>query len=69
MIFSKLQKTKTMKEYKFIKQKPTAIKRDHDFEELLNSYAKMNWEVINVFVHRGVIKAVLEREKAEDEQA
>ncbi|MGB0836831.1 MAG: DUF4177 domain-containing protein [Flavobacteriaceae bacterium] len=55
-----------MKEYKFIKQKPTAIKRDHDFEELLNSYAKTGWQVLEVFVHRGNIKAVLEREKQEE---
>ena len=52
-----------MKEYKFIKQKPTPIKKDQDFEDLLNSYAKMDWEVVNVFVHRGIIKAVLERDK------
>ncbi len=55
-----------MKEYRFIKQKPTTIKKDQDFEDLLNSYAKMNWEVINVFVHRGIIKAVLERDKIEE---
>lgn len=54
-----------MKEYKFIKQKGTPIKKDEDFEELLNSYAKMGWSVINTFVHRGVVKAILEREKKE----
>lgn len=54
-----------MKEYKLIRQKATPIKKDEDFEALLNSYAKTNWEVINVFNHRGVIKAVLEREKKE----
>lgn len=52
-----------MFEYKFIKQKPTPIKKDVDFEELLNSYAKTGWKVINVFVHRGILKAVLERKK------
>ena len=52
-----------MKEYKFIKQKSTPIKKDSDFEDLLNSYAKTGWCVINTFVHRGVVKAVLEREK------
>jgi len=54
-----------MKEYKFIHQKLTPIKRDADFESLLNSYAKMGWKVVNVFVHRGVVKAVLERKKKE----
>tara|TARA_B100000809_G_scaffold237763_1_gene257842 strand:+ start:8649 stop:8816 length:168 start_codon:yes stop_codon:yes gene_type:complete len=54
-----------MKEYKFIKQKSTPIKKDADFEELLNSYAKTGWKVINSFVHRGVVKAILEREKEE----
>jgi hypothetical protein len=54
-----------MKEYKFIKQKETIIKKDEDFEELLNSYAKTGWIVVNTFVHRGVIKAVLERDKKE----
>ncbi len=54
-----------MKEYKFIKQKGTPIKKDEDFEELLNSYAKTGWIVLNTFVHRGVVKAVLERDKKE----
>ncbi|MEN8193614.1 MAG: DUF4177 domain-containing protein [Bacteroidota bacterium] len=52
-----------MKEYKFIHQKLTPIKRDADFEELLNSYAKTGWRVVNAFVHRGIVKAILEREK------
>ena len=52
-----------MKEYKLIRQKGTPIKKDQDFEDLLNSYAKTGWATINVFNHRGVIKAVLEREK------
>lgn len=54
-----------MKEYKFIKQKGTPIKKDEDFEELLNSYAKTGWIVVNTFVHRGVVKAILERDKKE----
>ncbi len=55
-----------MKEYKFIRQQATPIKKDKDFEDLLNSYAKTGWKVLNVFVHRAVLKAVLEREKKED---
>lgn len=54
-----------MKEYKFISQKRTPIKKDEDFEALLNSYAKTGWQVLNTFVHRGVVKAVLERDKKE----
>lgn len=54
-----------MKEYKFIRQKGTPIKKDEDFEELLNSYAKTGWRVVNTFVHFGVIKAILERDKKE----
>ena len=54
-----------MKEYKFIHQKLTPIKKDNDFEELLNSYAKTGWRVINIVIHRGVLKALLEREKTE----
>jgi len=54
-----------MKEYKFIKQKSTPIKKDVDFEELLNSYGKTGWRVVNSFVHRGVVKAILERNKDE----
>ncbi|MFK5878984.1 MAG: hypothetical protein QM478_05750 [Flavobacteriaceae bacterium] len=52
-----------MIEYKLIRQKATPIKKDGDFEALLNSYAKTGWAVINVFNHRGVIKAVLSRDK------
>lgn len=55
-----------MKEYKFIHQKMTPIKRDKDFEELLNSYAKTGWKVKNAFVHRGVVKAILERKVKTD---
>ena len=54
-----------MKEYKLIRQKATTIKKDEDFEALLNSYAKTGWEIINVFNHRGIIKAILERNKKE----
>jgi len=54
-----------MKEYKFIHQKLIPFKRDSDFEELLNSYAKTGWRIINAFVHRGVVKAILERDKKE----
>jgi hypothetical protein len=52
-----------MKEYKIIKQTGTAMKSQQDFEDLINSYAIMRWKVINVFPHRGLIKAVLVREK------
>ena len=52
-----------MKEYKFIHQKLITFKRDEDFEELLNSYAKTGWKVVNAFVHRGIVKAILERDK------
>lgn len=54
-----------MKEYKLIRQKATPIKKDEDFEALLNSYAKTGWSVVNVFNHRGIIKAVIERKKKE----
>ncbi len=54
-----------MKEYKFIHQKLTPIKRDPDFEDLLNSYAKTGWRVVNVVVHRGIVKAIIERDKKE----
>lgn len=54
-----------MKEYKIIKQTGTAMKSQQDFEDLINSYAIMHWKVINVFPHRGLIKAVLVREKKE----
>lgn len=57
-----------MKEYKFIHQKLTFFKRDSDFEELLNSYALTGWKVVNVFVHRGVVKAIIERDKKESVQ-
>ena len=55
-----------MKEYKFIHQKLTPIKRDADFEDLINSYAKMGWRLVNAFVHRGIVKAFLERDKNEE---
>jgi len=51
-----------MKEYKIIKQPGTAKRKDQDFEDLLNSYGKMKWRVINVFKHRGFLKAVIERD-------
>ncbi|PID68022.1 MAG: hypothetical protein CR968_03695 [Flavobacteriia bacterium] len=54
-----------MKEYKFIHQKLTPFKKDADFEALLNSYAKTGWHVVNIVVHRGLLKALLEREKKE----
>ena len=50
-----------MKEYKFIHQKLTPIRKDQDYEDLLNSYAKMGWVVKSTFVHRGTIKSILER--------
>jgi len=52
-----------MKEYKLIKQVGTAIKSQQDFEDLINSYALMRWEVVNCFVHRGIIKALIVREQ------
>ncbi len=55
-----------MKEYKIIKQTGTAIKSQQDFEDLINSYAKMRWKVVNCFTHRGIIKALIERKKEED---
>jgi len=56
-----------MKEYKIIKQTGTAVKSQQNFEDLINSYAKMNWTVINMFTHRGILKALIERDKKEDE--
>ena len=55
-----------MKEYKLIKQPGTAKRTDQDFEDLLNSYAKMGWKVINVFRGKGFLKAVIERELKEE---
>ena len=60
--------TLPMKEYKIIKQTGTAVKSQQNFEDLVNSYAKMNWTVVNMFTHRGILKALIEREKKEDEQ-
>lgn len=54
-----------MKEYKIIKQAGTTIRKDQDFEDLLNSYAKLGWRVIEIFKHRSFLKALLEREKKE----
>ena len=51
-----------MKEYKVIKQPGTTARKDKDFEDLLNSYGKMKWRVVNVFKHRGFLKAVIERD-------
>lgn len=56
-----------MKEYKIIKQTGTAIKSQQNFEDLINSYAKMDWKVINMFTHRGILKALIEREKKTEE--
>lgn len=56
-----------MKEYKIIKQTGTAVKSQQNFEDLINSYAKMNWTVINMFTHRGILKALIEREKKEED--
>ena len=52
-----------MKEYKIIKQPGTTIRKDQDFEDLLNSYAKLNWRVLEIFIHRGFLKALIERDK------
>ncbi len=54
-----------MKEYKIIKQAGTTVRRDQDFEDLLNSYAKSGWQVKEIFKHRGFLKALLERDKKE----
>jgi len=55
-----------MKEYKIIKQTGTAVKSQQNFEDLINSYAKMDWRLINMCAHRGILKAVIERDKKED---
>ncbi len=55
-----------MKEYKIIKQAGTTVRKDKDFEDLLNSYAKSGWRVAEIFKHRGFLKALLEREKKEE---
>jgi len=55
-----------MKEYKIIRQPGTAKRKDQDFEDLLNSYAKMGWKVINILKHRGFLKAVIERDLKEE---
>lgn len=62
-----IEKNIDMKEYKIIKQTGTAVKSQQNFEDLINSYAKMNWTVINMFTHRGILKALIERDKKEDE--
>ncbi len=54
-----------MKEYKLIKQPGSTVRKDQDFEDLLNSYANSGWRVVNVLLHRGFLKAVLERDKSE----
>ena len=56
-----------MKEYKIIKQTGTAVKSQQNFEDLINSYAKMEWRVVNMFTHRGILKALIEREKKDEE--
>ena len=38
-----------MEEYKIIKQTGTAVKSQQNFEDLINSYAKMKWKVVNMF--------------------
>ncbi|MEE9349400.1 MAG: DUF4177 domain-containing protein [Flavobacteriaceae bacterium] len=53
-----------MKEYKIIKQPGTTVRKDNEFEDLLNSYAKMGWRVVNIFKHRGFLKALIERNLA-----
>ena len=55
-----------MKEYKIIKQPGTTSRKDKDFEDLLNSYGKMKWRVVNIFKHRGFLKAVIERNLKEE---
>jgi len=51
-----------MKEYKIIKQAGTAVRKDDEFENLLNSYAKSGWRAIQIFKQRGYLKALLERD-------
>ena len=55
------------KEYKIIKQTGTAVKSQQNFEDLINRYAKMEWRVVNMFTHRGILKALIERDKKEEE--
>ena len=55
-----------MKEYKIIKQTGTAVKSQQDFEDLINSYAKMGWSLVNLVTHRGILKAAIEREKRDE---
>jgi len=50
-----------MKEYKIIRQAGTTVRKDNEFEDLLNSYAKKGWKVIQIFKQRGFLKAVIER--------
>ena len=52
-----------MKKYKLIKQPGTTVRKDQDFEDLLNSYAESGWKVINIFKHRGFLKALIEKDK------
>jgi hypothetical protein len=54
-----------MEEYKIIKQTGTAVKSQQSFEDLINSYAKMKWKVVNMCTHRGILKALIVREKEE----
>ena len=56
-----------MKEYKIVKQTGTAVKSQQNFEDLINSYAKMDWRLVNMFTHRGILKAVIERDKKPEE--
>ena len=51
-----------MKEYKIIKK--GVWKKDNDFEDTMNQFAREGWRVISVVHSNGVIsKAVLERDK------
>ena len=54
-----------MVEYKIIKQTGTAVKSQQKFEDLINSYAKMKWTVVNMFTHRCILKALIVRDKVE----
>ena len=65
---SKFKDPLLMKEYKIIKQTGTAVKSQQNFEDLINSYAKMEWRVVNMFTHRGILKALIERDKKEEEE-
>ncbi len=56
-------KTDRMKEYKVIKK--GFWKKDHDFEDILNQYAREGWKVSSALGngHGDFSKVILERDK------